>query len=551
MMPGPGGVGGRAGRSDHIASRLSRLSTFSFSVLAVRTWPFLAMLVSHLQPAQPFQRRPPPPPPSSSPPSFPSKPPLPFSSRLANQGNSASTRSSWPSSQVSSSPWESTTFLSTADPAPEDDGPFRLLFDQATDRFLFQTAVVDLQQPGQDGPRVRLIGSVHIAEPAYFKALEASCADCDVVLYEMITSEGNVLRDGSDARWPCKEQLGVELQATDALRRLASSHGLEPQLDNMHFFGKKNWYLSDIVREELCKLQRLRGESTLDAPAKGRLGHVFEMLEVFWNGFTSRGKVLPKFLFLRPGQAFSALPFRVLRLCMWLTPAPELQLLLLDWARQYPPAGGLSRVLRSMVGALVQGDFLTLRRLAFAQMLTSSQTAPSPEVLVQERDSKVVLDVEQALRTGAKDVGVLYGGLHLKDIEAKLRGHLNFTRVEGGMGKGAGGEETLKRGREAQAVQWHTAWTMQAFTRQRQALMTALCVALPALYLSVGGLDWSATFGGLAKDVSQHVATEATAAEAPTVGWQEVVLYMLRHMYIYYGLSRWVVEWEKQLFEMR
>jgi len=409
------------------------------------------------------------------------------------------------------------------------------------DRFIFQTAAIELQQPGgPDSARVRLVGSVHIADPTYFKALEEACADCDVVLYEMITSKGNVLTDNTDDRWPAKEQLGVELAATDALRNLASAHGLEPQLDNMHFFGKKNWYLSDITREQLCLLQRARGERALDDTTKSRFAHLQEMAQIFWDGFTSRGKVLPKFLFMR--NNLSALPFRLLRLCMWLTPAPELQLLLLDWARQYPPAGGFSKILRSMVGAAVHGDLLTLRRLAFSQMLTSSQMSPAPEVLVLERNSKVVLDVEKALKSGAKKVAVLYGGLHMKDMEAKLRRHLNFQRVavmEGEVGRERG-------------AQWHTAWTMPAYTAQKQVLVAFLCIALPLLHLSVGGLDWSATFGGLAKDVSQQVVSEGGGAvESPALGWQEVVLYLLRHMYIYYGLSRWVVEWEKQLFEMR
>lgn len=202
----------------------------------------------------------------------------------------------------------------------------------------------------------------------------------------MITSEKNVFTDTADPAWGPggKEQLGVELAATPELRRMALAHGLEPQLDNMRFFGRRHWVLSDISREKLCRLQRARGERALDegdpealaqdgakAPnlILARFPYLAEMGQMFWEGFTSRGKVLPKFLSLRGD--LSKAPFRLLRLCMWLTPAPELQLMLLDWARQYPPAGGLSKILRSMVGALVHADFLTLRRLAFSQMLTS------------------------------------------------------------------------------------------------------------------------------------------------------------------------------------
>jgi len=93
----------------------------------------------------------------------------------------------------------------------------------------------------------------------------------------------------------------------------------------------------------------------------------------------------------------------------------------------------------------------------------------------------VVLDVEQALKSGAKEVAVLYGGLHMKDMEAKLRRHLNFRRVAVVEGKG-------EEGREG-GVQLHTAWTMPAYTAQKQALVAFWCVALPLLHLCVGGLD--------------------------------------------------------------
>jgi hypothetical protein len=90
-----------------------------------------------------------------------------------------------------------------------------------------------------------------------------------------------------------------------------------------------------------------------------------ELGEIFWEGFTSKGLLMPK-LFLRGGSFV-----RLLRFGLWFTPCPELQLMLLDWSRQYPPAGGLSSLLRAMLGALSRGDLATLRRLAFSQMLTS------------------------------------------------------------------------------------------------------------------------------------------------------------------------------------
>ena len=108
-----------------------------------------------------------------------------------------------------------------------------------------------------------------------------------------------------------------------------------------------------------------------------------------------------------------------------------------------------------------------------------------------------------------------------QDIEEKLTRHLNFTR---------------------QDMEWQTAWTMPAYTAQRQGIVGLLCVALPLLYLGVGAADWSATFGDLSKEIGEMNVPAS-------VGIQEIVLYLLRHMYMYYGLTRWIVEWEKTLFD--
>lgn len=90
-------------------------------------------------------------------------------------------------------------------------------------------------------------------------------------------------------------------------------------------------------------------------------------------------------------------------------------------------------------------------------------------------------------------------------------------------------------------MEWQTAWTMPAYTAQRQGVVGLMCVTLPLLYLGVGAADWSATFGDLSQEIADHVPF--------SIGIQEIILYLLRHMYMYYGLTRWIVEWEKTLFD--
>jgi len=60
----------------------------------------------------------------------------------------------------------------------------------------------------------------------------------------------------------------------------------------------------------------------------------------------------------------------------------------------------------------------------------------------------------------------------------------------------------------------------------------------------MAALDWSATFGAVAKEFS---------VGGPHWG-QDVArllfLYVLRHVYIYYGITRWIVNWDKRLFDV-
>lgn len=263
--------------------------------------------------------------------------------------------------------------------------PFRIGYDEASDTFLFQvrrsglgrelvsaaltdpllgcvhqTATVKLSRPGLE---VDLVATVHVAEAGYYAELERQFPGYDAVFYETITSRENIATDPETGR----QWLTVSLRPTPELERMAALHGLSAQLNHMDPSKRPHWFLSDISREALTSLQAGQGERQLDDIRNSLpvLQRAAELTEIFWEGFTSRGLLMPK-LFLRGGGWV-----RLLRLGLWFTPCPELQLLLLDWSRQYPPAGGLSSLLRAMLGALSRGDLVTLRRLAFSQMLTS------------------------------------------------------------------------------------------------------------------------------------------------------------------------------------
>jgi hypothetical protein len=107
-------------------------------------------------------------------------------------------------------------------------------------------------------------------------------------------------------------------------------------------------------------------------------------------------------------------------------------------------------------------------------------------------------------------------------MEVKLVSHLGFARAD----------ET-----------WVTAWSMPAYSHGRRWLVNALCVGLPLAFLAVDGFDWSETFRAVATEVGG--GGEWGGEVVRIVG-----LYLLRHVYMYYGLTRWIVQWDKRLFEV-
>lgn len=65
---------------------------------------------------------------------------------------------------------------------------------------------------------------------------------------------------------------------------------------------------------------------------------------------------------------------------------------------------------------LEKGGLMTIEAsLNYSEVLTATgEGKPQETVLVGERNSKVLLDVDQALSQGYRKIGVLYGGLHIQ-----------------------------------------------------------------------------------------------------------------------------------------
>ena len=213
---------------------------------------------------------------------------------------------------------------------------------------------------------VALAATVHVGDPTYYQGLQEECdADYDAVLFELITGEEN-LREGRapestrggarhggdededdhnrDRRDPFLPQLAVALAPTPDARRLADTHFLVPQLDALDLCGG-NWYVADMPKQELARLQAEAGEAS---PGTG-------------DGSAPGPPSVPaspalEALVVTAGRAGAARCGNDAFIC-WLVPCPEAHLLL-DWVW----GGGRPRPCSALLDSLAGGNIIAARR---------------------------------------------------------------------------------------------------------------------------------------------------------------------------------------------
>merc|ERR1712146_739403 len=95
-----------------------------------------------------------------------------------------------------------------------------------------------------------------------------------------------------------------------------------------------------------------------------------------------------------------------------------------------------------------------------------------------------------------------------------------------------------------------------------------LSLVLPLFYLYIDGQDWITTFFNsavLIKDMAIHLPFSFSSIQSvPQVDSNHnygvfledtkdlfylLSTYLLRHVYIYYGLTKWLIQWDKRLFD--
>ena len=378
---------------------------------------------------------------------------------------------------------------------------------------------------------VALAATVHVGDPTYYQGLQEECdADYDAVLFELITGEEN-LREGRapestrggarhggdededdhnrDRRDPFLPQLAVALAPTPDARRLADTHFLVPQLDALDLCGD-NWYVADMPKQELARLQAEAGEAS-GVVAGG-------------DGPAPSGPSLPAspaleaLVVTAKGRAGGGPLRQATRLVCWLVPCPEAHLLLLDWVWG---GGRPAPVLGALLDSLAGGNIIAARRLAFAQMIVSAQAkgavggGADVPVLVERRNDVATECLAKALDApGVSRVSLLYGGLHMPGLTRRLTDQL---------------------GLEPSTQRWRAVWRVEPPGANNAVRWAAL-----PLLLFLDGTDWAAT-----------ITDAAAAADAGALGAAAAMgaLYVVRHGAVYYSLGKWVLEWNRQLFD--
>ena len=464
--------------------------------------------------------------------------------------------------------------------------------------------------PG-DVREVTLAATVHVADAEYYAGLQDECeSQYDVVLFELITGERNLVPGelptmpdrpedcgvawGSErekkrakrsleprgsiatapddersdersseresraspvaSRAPFLPRLALELAPTEDSRALAYAHGLRAQLDELDL-TRPSWYVADMPREELLRLQEEAGEAafasarrdaerrpTSEIPGVGaKARSLVDRLRSGSNrggGGNAAGALPPALEALvvaARGRAGGGPAKQLARALCWLVPCPEAHLLLLDWVWG---GGRPAPVLGAMLDALASGQIESVRRLAFAQMIVSAQAKGAAgggsevPVLVRRRNERALECLRVALDApGVRRVALLYGGLHMPGLAAGMVGSRSVGDELGdGLGDGLGFESST--------VRWRSVWRVEA---PRNRLGAFRWAALPAL-LFLDGTDWAATVTDAAEAFSQQAFFASFAVAA---------LYVVRHGAVYYSLGKWVLEWNKQLFDAR
>jgi len=264
-----------------------------------------------------------------------------------------------------------------------------------------------------------------------------------------------------------------------------------------------------------------------------------------------------------PGDALSGW----IRAALWLSvPSPELSIMLVDWSslsylsnrsrrRNGKEDGGnitpISSIAAPVFLSLLTGNWGTARRLVFGQVLVSGQSNADTSksgVLIDKRNDRAMETLRESLddNGSSKKVALLYGAGHCHDLQNRLQEEgMIPIRTEW---RTAFRATAPKWGDFINTDDWQTKSSDIASSLPSQiqgeemvkslspATLESVAVGLVILplYLVVGGFDWVSTMGELGSSLDKGMYLDGVA---------DVLLYLVRHVALYVGIAKFVVDW--------
>ena len=416
--------------------------------------------------------------------------------------------------------------------------------------FEVQTAMTTFERTLPEGGKqqVDLHAQLHFGDQDYFDYYNSDefGSQYDGVLYELVIDDSMVQNDENGLRYLPRGGNGIMASPTD--QQTASQYGLTCQVNAIEY-ARPKWIHADLTRQEILeqtdRRNQQRQEPSLQEPIWALASSAptwpgAEAISALFRPSTPSTPLstpvtrrLFSNLFL-PGNALAGL----LRALFWvLVPSPELSVMLLDWSSILPrPTGGVSQVALPVVQSLLTGNHQEARQLVFGQMIVSGQSSSSNEkVLIGKRNEHAVNVLSKCLnKENGQKYALLYGGMHCPDLQQRLTS-MGFNRVK---------------------TQWRTAWSVQVpsfgtgtssqgetFAATSSSTAIAIGLVILPLYFCIGGLDWISTI----REVASSVDAGSMADALFVLG-----LYLVRHVMLYLGLSKFVVEWDgRNLFDTK
>ena len=232
----------------------------------------------------------------------------------------------------------------------------------------FETAIVTYG--GKGAIEVDLIAAVHIADAAYYQALQKRFATYDALLYEMIKP-----RDAEPVPGARPDNLLSMFQ-----RFLKDILDLQFQLDSLDY-RKPNFVHADLDPDTFFKLQREKGEN---------------MLSLFLRLLSRQFELEAK------GQGGKS--FGLVDLIMAFSSADKAAALKLLMARELEHA-------ELLMAGVDDGD------------------DGKGSVIVGERNKVAMERLRSAIDGGKKKIGIFYGGAHMPDFEKRLGQELGLEKI--------------------------------------------------------------------------------------------------------------------------